>query len=162
MFLSQFEEIEETVENFNLKSELYYEKAKIAGTKSLERDLIELVYKEIIKIDIKLGAFEINLNKKLETPINQWITKNVKNLSNEKVLSSDYRENPSFIQKGSTVGSPLQTKTTLDMNVTSCISTFIHQFKSKIAEDKNLTQTQNSEYLIHKKTQLKKHLNTQL
>lgn len=97
MFLSQFEEIEETVENFNLKSELYYEKAKIAGTKSLERDLIELVYKEIIKIDIKLGAFEINLNKKLETPINQWITKNVKNLSNEKVLSSDYRENPSFI-----------------------------------------------------------------
>lgn len=78
--LKLVEKAEEMVKNFRNNYEAYAEKAKFALTKKEEKDLVDLIYKEINKIDNVIGIFEVQLNNTIELEVDHWIHKNVKKL----------------------------------------------------------------------------------
>lgn len=91
------EQANQLVQDFLHDSQIFFDQAQFALTKKKEKDVIELVYKEITKIDEVLGPFEVHINQELELIMEEWIHKSIFDLEQSKV--SQYLEkdqSPSF------------------------------------------------------------------
>lgn len=62
MDLDTLKKSDELVQEFLHDSQIFYDHALFAVNKKKERELVERVYDEIVKIDDVLGRFEVELN----------------------------------------------------------------------------------------------------